>query len=136
MDQGVTGELWLHAWYREMFRFTAMAGFEHINGDVDNAEVTPAEFYTGFTGDWLLNRTFKVSHSLRYRSDAKWNLRSTNPLVVKGDWVWDASFSQMFPKYGITLTGTLMHVLADEVMETVNGGYDRIRFICQAKKTF
>ena len=134
--KGVTAELWLNTWYRDMFKFTAMAGFEHINGPIDEAEVTPAEFYTGFMGDWLLNKTFKISHSIRYRSDAKWNLRSENPMVVKGDWVWDASFSQMFPKYGITLTGTLMHVLADEVMETVNGGYDRIRFICQAKKTF
>jgi hypothetical protein len=134
--KGVTAELWLNTWYRDMFKFTAMAGFEHIEGPVDNAEVTPAEFYTGFMGDWLLNKTFKVSHSIRYRSDAKWNLRSQNPMVVKGDWTWDASFSQMFPKYGISLTGTLMHVLADENMETVNGGYDRIRFICQAKKTF
>ena len=134
--KGVTGELWINAWYREMFRFSAMAGFEHIEGDVDNAEVTPAEFYTGFTGDWLLNRTFKISHSLRYRNDAKWNLRSSDPMVVKGDWTWDASFSQMFPKYGITLTGTLLHVLADEVEETVNGGIDRLRFICTAKKTF
>ena len=134
--KGVTAELWLNTWYRDMFKFAAMAGFEHIEGPVDNAEVTPAEFYTGFMGDWLLNKTFKISHSLRYRSDAKWNLRSQKPMVVKGDWTWDASFSQMFPKYGITLTGTLMHVLADEVMETVNGGYDRIRFICQAKKTF
>ncbi len=134
--KGVTAELWLNTWYRDMFKFTAMAGFEHIEGPVDNVEVTPAEFYTGFMGDWLLNKTFKISHSLRYRSDAKWNLRSQNPMVVKGDWTWDASFSQMFPKYGITLTGTLMHVLADENMETVNGGYDRIRFICQAKKTF
>ena len=132
----MTAELWLNTWYRDMFKFTAMAGFEHIEGPVDNAEVTPAEFYTGFMGDWLLNKTFKVSHSLRYRSDAKWNLRSQKPMVVKGDWTWDASFSQMFPKYGITLTGTLMHVLADENMEAVNGGYDRIRFICQAKKTF
>lgn len=134
--KGVTAELWLNTWYRDMFKFAAMAGFEHIEGPVDNAEVTPAEFYTGFMGDWLLNKTFKISHSLRYRSDAKWNLRSQKPMVVKGDWTWDASFSQMFPKYGITLTGTLMHVLADEVMETVNGGYDRIRFICQAKKMF
>jgi hypothetical protein len=134
--KGVTAEIWLNTWYRDLFKFTAMAGFEHIEGPIDNAEVTPAEFYTGFTGDWLLNKTFKISHSLRYRSDAKWNLRSPDPMVVKGDWTWDASFSQMFPKYGITLTGTLMHVLADEVMETVNGGYDRIRFICQAKKTF
>ena len=134
--KGVTAEIWLNTWYRDLFKFTAMAGFEHIEGPIDNAEVTPAEFYTGFTGDWLLNKTFKISHSLRYRSDAKWNLRSKDPMVVKGDWTWDASFSQMFPKYGITLTGTLMHVLADEVMETVNGGYDRIRFICQAKKTF
>ena len=134
--KGVTAEMWLNTWYRDMFKFTAMAGFEHIEGPMDNAEVTPAEFYTGFMGDWLLNKTFKISHALRYRSDAKWNLRSKDPMVVKGDWAWDASFSQMFPKYGITLTGTLMHVLADEVMETVNGGYDRVRFICQAKKTF
>ena len=134
--KGVTAEMWLNTWYRDMFKFTAMAGFEHIEGPVDNAEVTPAEFYTGFMGDWLLNKTFKISHSLRYRSDAKWNLRSTDPMEVKGDWTWYASFSQMFPKYGITLTGTLMHVLADEEMETVNGGYGRIRFICQAKKTF
>ena len=134
--KGVTAEIWLNTWCRDMFKFTAMAGYEHIAGPVDNAEVTPAEFYTGFMGDWLLNKTFKISHSIRYRSDAKWNLRSVNPMVVKGDWTWDASFSQMFPKYGITLTGTLMHVLADEVMETVNGGYDRLRFICQAKKTF
>ncbi|WP_405331669.1 hypothetical protein [Fibrobacter sp.] len=134
--KGVTGEFWLNAWYHDMFKFTAMAGFEHIDGPVENAEVTPAEFYTGFMGDWLLNGTFKISHSLRYRSDAQWNLRSRDPMVVKGDWTWDASFSQMFPKYGLTLTGTLLHVLADEVMETVNGGYDRIRFICTAKKTF
>ena len=134
--KGLTAEMWLNVWYRDMFKFTALTGFEHIDGPVDHAEVTPAEFYTGFMGDWLLNKTFKISHSLRYRSDAKWNLRSADPMVVKGDWVWDASFSQMFPKYGITLTGTLMHVLADEEMETVNGGYDRIRFICQAKKTF
>ena len=134
--KGVTAELWLNTWYRDMFKFTAMAGYEHISGPVDNAEVTPAEFYSGFMGDWLLNKTFKISHSLRYRSDAKWNLRSSNPMVVKGGWTWDASFSQMFPKFGITLTGTILHVLADESMETVNGGYDRIRFICQAKKTF
>ena len=134
--KGMTGELWLNTWYHDVFKFTAMAGFEHIDGNVDNAEVTPAEFYTGFTGDWLLNKTFKVSHSLRYRSDAKWNLRSSNPFVVKGDWVWDASFEQRFPKYGISLTGTLLHVLADEVVESVNGGVDRLRFICQAKKMF
>ena len=134
--KGLTAEMWLGTWYGDMFKFTAMTGFEHIDGPVDQAEVTPVEFYSGFMGDWLLNKTFKISHSLRYRSDAKWNLRSSDPMVVKGDWVWDASFSQMFPKYGITLTGTLLHVLADEVAETVNGGYDRIRFICQAKKTF
>ena len=134
--KGLSAEMSLNTWYRDMFKFTAMAGFEHIDGPVGQAEVTPAEFYTGFMGDWLLNKTFKISHSLRYRSDAKWNLRSADPMVVKGDWTWDASFSQLFPKYGISLTGTLMHVLADEAMETVNGGYDRIRFICQAKKTF
>lgn len=134
--KGVTGELWINTWYRDMFKFKAMAGFEHLDGPTSEIEVTPAEFYTGFTGDWLLNKTVKISHSLRYRSDAQWNLRSRDPLVVKGDWYWDASFEQRFPKYGIYLTGTLLHVLADEVVEVVNGGSDRIRFICTAKKTF
>ena len=134
--KGVTGELWLNTWYRDMFDFSAMAGFERIDGDDSRFEVTPAEFYLGFSADWVMNKTFKISHALRYRSDARWNLRSANPMVVKGDWVWDASFEQGFPKYGLYLTGTLLHVLADEVPETVNGGYDRLRFICQAKKTF
>ena len=134
--KGITGELWLSAWYRDMFDFKAMAGFERIDGDDNRFEVTPAEFYVGFSADWVMNKTFKISHSLRYRSDAEWNLRSADPMVVKGDWVWDASFEQGFPKYGIYLSGTLLHVLADEVVETVNGGFDRLRFICQAKKVF
>ena len=134
--KGITGELWLSAWYRDMFDFKAMAGFERIDGDDNRFEVTPAEFYVGFSADWVMNKTFKISHSLRYRSDAEWNLRSADPMVVKGDWVWDASFEQGFPKYGIYLSGTLLHVLADEVVETVNGGIDRLRFICQAKKVF
>ena len=134
--KGVTGELWLNAWFKEMFAFTANTGFEKIDGEDERFEVTPAEFFVGFTGDWLLRKSFKISHSLRYRSDARWNLRSSNPLVVKGDWYWDASFEQQFPKHGIFLTGTLIHVLADEVMEVPNGGYDRLRFVCTMKKVF
>ena len=134
--RGVTGELWVSAWYGDMFSFTALGGFERIDGNDNRFEVTPAEFFTSFTADWLLRKSFRISHSLRYRSDAQWNLRSADPLVVKGDWFWDATFEQRFPKYGLFLTGTLLHVLGDEVIETPNGAENRLRFICQVRKTF
>ncbi len=134
--KGVTGELWLGAWYKEMFAFTALGGFERLDGAERNIEVTPSEFFVSFSADWLLFETFRISHSLRYRSDAEWNLRSSDPLVVKGDWYWDATFEQKLPKQGLYLTGTLLHVLADETIQVHNGGYDRLRFICTVKKTF
>ena len=134
--KGVTGEFWLNLWYKEKFRFTALTGFEHISGNEKRFEVTPAEFFASFNADWLIKRSFRISHSLRYRSDAKWNLRSRNPYVVKGDWFWDVTFEQRFPKYGMSLAGTLIQVLGDEVVETPNGEYSRIRFFCTAKKAF
>lgn len=134
--RGINGEFWVSAWYRKIFDFNATIGFEKLDGAISKAEVTPAEFYTGFTGEWLLNETFKISHSLRYRSNARWNLRTKDPLVIKGDWFLDASFEERIPKYGIYLTATLLHVLGDETIETINGGIDRLRFICSLKKTF
>jgi len=134
--KGVTGELWLDAWLDDWFKFRTLAGFERIDGPTERFEVTPSEFFVAFTGDWLLRKSFRVSHSLRYRSDAEWNLRSSDPLVVKGDWYWDATFEQMFPKYGLYLAGTLIHVLADEVVQVPNGNYDRLRFVCTVKKMF
>lgn len=134
--KGVTGELWLNAWYDKLFNFKATAGFERIDGDLREVEVSPAEYYVGFAADWLIRKSFKVSHSIHYRSDAQWNLRSADPLIVKGDWYWDASFEQQFPKHGIYLSGTLMHVLANEMVEVPNASYNSLRFICTAKKTF
>ena len=134
--KGVTGELWIDAWMEDWFKFRALAGFERIDGPTGRFEVTPSEYFVAFTGDWLIRKSFRVSHSLRYRSDAQWNLRSRDPLVVKGDWYWDATFEQQFPRYGLYLTGTLIHVLADEVVQVPNGDYDRIRFVCTVKKTF
>ena len=55
---------------------------------------------------------------------------------MKGDWYWDATFEQMFPKYGLSLAGTLIHVLADEVLQVPGADYDRIRFVCTVKKKF
>lgn len=134
--KGVTAELWLGMWYEKIFNFKASAGFERIDGDLGEAEVNPAEYYVGFAADWFIRKSFKVSHSIHYRSDAQWNLRFANPLEVKGDWYWDASFEQQFPKQGIYLTGTLMHVLASETMEAPNASNNSLRFICSAKKTF
>lgn len=134
--KGITGELWLGMWYEKMFNFKASAGFERIDGEVNRAEVTPAEYYVGFAADWMIRKSLKVSHSIHYRSDAQWNLRSADPFIVKGDWYWDASFEQQFPKHGIYLSGTLMHVLANEMVEVPNASYNSLRFICSAKKTF
>ena len=134
--KGVTGELWLNLWYKEMFKFKALTGFEHIEGNEKRFEVNPVEFFASFDADWLIKKMFRISHSLRYRSDARWNLRSRNPLVVKGDWYWDVTFEQRFPKYGISLAGSLIQALGDEVIETPNGGFSRLRFFCTAKKAF
>ena len=134
--KGVTGELWIGAWYREMFSFKALGGFERLDGIEHNIEVTPAEFFVSFSADWLLLESFRISHSLRYRSDAEWNLRSSDPLVVKGDWYWDATFEQAFPKQQLYLAGTLLHVLGDESIETPNGSRNRMRFVCTVRKMF
>ena len=134
--KGVSGEIWFNAWYQDLFKFNAMAGFERLDGLTKKLEVTPAEYFVSFGGDWLINKTFRISHSLKYRSDARWNLRSVDPLVVKGDWYWDVTFEERIPKYGIVFSGTLLHVLADEVIEVPNSGYDRFRLVCTAKKIF
>lgn len=134
--KGFTGEIWMNFWYRDMFKFNATAGLEKIDGLKQKLEVTPAEYFVAFGGDWLINKTFRISHSVKYRSDAKWNLRSVDPMVVKGDWYWDVTFEERIPKYGITFSGTLLHALANEVIEVPNSGYDRLRFICLAKKNF
>ena len=134
--KGVTGELWINTWLEDWFKFETRAGFERIDGLDRGVEVTPSEFFLQFGGDWLIRKSFRVSHSIRYRSDAEWNLRSRDPFVIKGDWYWDATFEQRFPKIGLSLSGSLIHVLADEVVQVPNGGYDRIRFVCTARKTF
>lgn len=133
---GVTAELWLDLWYKELFAFHASAGFEHINGSSRRFEVTPAEFFTGFTGDWYFRKSFKISHGLHYRSDARWNLRTPDPFVVKGDWYWDATFEQQFRKLGLYLTGSILHSLGKEQVEAPNTNQGQVRFVCTVKKTF
>ena len=133
---GVTGEFWLKLWFKDLLKFTALTGFERIDGKEKRFEVNPSEFFVSFNADWLIKKTFRISHSLRYRSDAEWNLRSVDPLVVKGDWYWDATFEQRFPKWGITLAGSIIQAIGDEIVETPNGNYSRVRFFCTAKKAF
>lgn len=134
--KGVSAELWMTLRYQDWASFSTMGGFEKIDGPDRRFEVNPAEFFVAFSGDWLLRKSFRISHSIHYRSDARWNLRSRKPLVVKGDWFWDATFEQMFPKWGLSLAGTLIHVLADENIEVPSGDYSRVRFFCEVRKTF
>ena len=119
-----------------MFNFTALTGFERIDGDEKRFEVNPSEFFVSFNADWIIKKSFRISHSLRYRSDAEWNLRYKDPYIVKGDWFWDATFEQRFPKWGISLAGTIVQALGKEVVEAPNGEYSRLRFFCTAKKAF
>ena len=134
--KGVTGEFWLKLRYKDLLKFTALTGFERIDGEEKRFEVNPSEFFVSFNADWLIRKTFRISHSLRYRSDAQWNLRKEDPFIVKGDWYWDATFEQRFPKLGILLTGTIIQALGDEIKQTPNGEYSRIRFFCTVKKAF
>ncbi|SHK39922.1 hypothetical protein [Fibrobacter sp. UWB12] len=134
--KGVTGEFWLKLWYKDLLKFTTLTGFERIDGKEKRFEVNPSEFFVSFNADWLIKKTFRISHSLRYRSDAEWNLRSVDPFIVKGDWYWDVTFEQRFPKWGITLAGSIIQAIGDEVVETPNGNYSRVRFFCTAKKAF
>lgn len=134
--KGVTGEFWLKLWYKDLLKFTALTGFERIDGNEKRFEVNPSEFFISFNADWLIKKTFRISHSLRYRSDAAWNLRTQDPFIVKGDWYWDATFEQRFPKWGISLAGTIIQALGDEVKQTPNGEYSRMRFFCTVKKAF
>ena len=134
--KGVTGEFWLKLWYKDLLKFTALTGFERIDGNEKRFEVNPSEFFVSFNADWLIRKTFRISHSLRYRSDAAWNLRSQDPFTVKGDWYWDATFEQRFPKWGLSLAGTIIQALGDEVSEIPNGDSSRMRFFCTAKKAF
>ena len=134
--KGVTGEFWLKLWYKDLLKFTALTGFERIDGNEKRFEVNPSEFFVSFNADWLIRKTFRISHSLRYRSDAAWNLRSQDPFIVKGDWYWDATFEQRFPKWGLSLAGTIIQALGDEVREIPNGDSSRMRFFCTAKKAF
>ena len=134
--KGVTGEFWLKLWYKDLLKFTALTGFERIDGNEKRFEVNPSEFFVSFNADWLIRKTFRISHSLRYRSDAAWNLRSQDPFTVKGDWYWDATFEQRFPKWGLSLAGTIIQALGDEVREIPNGDSSRMRFFCTAKKAF
>ena len=134
--KGVTGEFWLKLWYKDLLKFTALTGLERIDGNEKRFEVNPSEFFVSFNADWLIRKTFRISHSLRYRSDAAWNLRSQDPFIVKGDWYWDATFEQRFPKWGLSLAGTIIQALGDEVREIPNGDSSRMRFFCTAKKAF
>lgn len=134
--RGLTGEANVEIRYSDEFSLGARAGVERIRGDEKRFEVNPSEEWVEFKAHWFLLRHFTVDQSLAYRSDAKWNLRTEDPMVIKGDWYWNASFSQLFPEYGLSLTGTVLHTLSRDAVLVPNGGYDRTRFYCNIRKTF
>ena len=134
--RGVSGEALLAYRYEKIFSLLARAGLERIDGDEERFEVNPAEEWVSIGAEWNLWDYFWIQHSWSYRSDARWNLRSENPFVVKGSWYWDASFTQNFPKYGLSLSATLVHSLGKNLVQVPNGGEDVTRFFCNIVKKF
>jgi hypothetical protein len=134
--KGFSGEASAAFYYQKMFALLARAGFERIDGEEERFEVNPVEEWISIGADWNLWEHFKIQHAWAYRSDAQWNLRTENPYVVKGSWYWDASFSQVFPEYGITLKGTILHALGKHRILVPNGGRDKTRFWCSVLKSF
>lgn len=133
---GLMGELTLSYEFNDLFLAKARGGVEQIWGKEERFEIEPSEAWFALEANWTIRKTLLISHSWHYRSDARWNLRRPDPFEIRGDWFWNASFSQLFPKQGLTLTGTLLHVLSDTFIEVPNGNKNRTRFICSVKKAF
>jgi len=134
--KAISGEAEASFYYKKMLTLSARAGFERIDGDEERFEVNPVEEWISIDANWNLWDHFFVKHTWGYRSDAQWNLRTEDPYVVKGSWYWDASLSQNFPEYGLTLTGTILHALGKNRILVPNGGRDKTRFWCNVVKTF
>lgn len=134
--RGFTGEAYAALYYEKMFSLLARAGFERIDGDEKRFEVSPIENWLSIAASWNLWDRFEIQHAWTYRSDARWNLRTEDPFVVKGSWYWNASFVQKFPGIGFSLSATILHAIGKELVQVPNGGDDRTRFFCNVTKTF
>lgn len=134
--RGFSGDADVSLLLRDMFVFSARAGFERIDGDEERFEVNPVEEWISLEASWNLWERLSVRHAWTYRSDAKWNLRTEDPYVVKGGWYWNATISQRLPHVGVTLSATILHALGKEQIQVPNGGMDRTRFYCNAVKAF
>lgn len=134
--RGFTGEAYAALYYEEMFSLLARAGFERIDGDEKRFEVSPIENWLSIAASWNLWDRFEIQHAWTYRSDARWNLRTEDPFVVKGSWYWNASFVQKFPGIGLSLSATILHAIGKELVQVPNGGDDRTRFFCNVTKAF
>lgn len=134
--RGFTGESFVAFYYEKMFSLLARAGFERIDGDEERFEVSPVENWLSIAASWNLWNRFEIQHAWTYRSDARWNLRTEDPFLVKGSWYWNASFVQKFPGVGLSLSATILHAIGEELVRVPNGGDDRTRFFCNVTKTF
>lgn len=133
---GFSGELRGAFHLGKLFSLETRGGIEKIEGSEKRFEVNPAEGFVSIKGLWNFDDYLIISQSLNYRSDARWNLRYSDPLVVKGDWFWNVTLEKNFPNYGLYLTGTLLHIIGHDFYEVPGGGLDRTRFFCSIRKSF
>ncbi|NLO23002.1 MAG: hypothetical protein GX116_01515 [Fibrobacter sp.] len=123
-------------WFGNWFDVQAKTGFERIWGPKEFLEVEPIEKFLSIEANWTLKKTLQVSHSWHYRSQSKWNLRHPETFEVPSTWFWNFSLSQLFPKQGLRLTGTVLHLLSDNILEVPNGNINHTRFFATIKKDF
>lgn len=133
---GASGEVRASYAFEKLFKLEARGGMERISGPEKRFEVNPAEGWVSFVGYWNFSDYLRVTQSVNYRSDARWNLRSADPLVVKGAWYWNITAEENFPEWGLTLTGTLLHIIGNDNVQVPGGGVDRTRFYCGVRKNF
>ena len=122
--------------YQEWFESHAEGGYEHILGPSHRLETTPVHTFAKFSMSGLLLNKIRIQHEWIYRSEATWNHEIGGPLTIDPGWTWNATLSQSFPEYRMSLHATWLHVLASNEIQAPYGGRDRTRFYCTLRKEF
>lgn len=122
--------------------YKGMLGATHENRfgeDWQKQEWQPSRLVAWSGAEWNFKTHLRVSHVWQWQSAMHWNtMVNGNPVVESTDGriVWNASLHQEFPKQGLTLEATWIHVLVGDVVEVPGTNDDRTRFLCELKKSF
>lgn len=119
-----------------------MLGASHetrFGKDWNRQEWQPSRMVAWTGAEWNFRTGLRVSHVWQWQSAMHWNTLVEGTRVqssTDGRFVWNASLHQEFPKQGLMLEATWIHVLVGEVVEVPGANDDRTRFLCELKKRF